>query len=166
MAAPVVFIRGVPQDIREWDRALADLNRTLVKGRSRVYLATQRSLNPVTFANKHSVQSANPLTATDAGGGLAEIQVAAHTLTDSEGTISYGSGTISGLANSIQYFVYTDDPESAGGAVSYSATTNFQSITANKGRYYVGKITTPAGGGGGTQGGWGGGGGGNGFPLP
>lgn len=127
---------------------------------------SQRLLNQISASNKQSTQSAQPLTATDSGGGLAQIAIAAHNVQFGFGTVAYNAGTISGLANSTLYYVYTDDPTYAGGAVSYVATTNPNLITANSGRYYVGKVTTPAGGGGGTSGGWGGGAGGGGTVLP
>lgn len=126
----------------------------------------QRFLPMVASANKSSLQSVNPLTASDSGGGEAEIQIAAHTVTFGDFVVSYSAGVIPMLLNSTLYHVYADDPDYEGGAVSYSASTDPLNTVAAKHRYYLGKITTPAGGGGGTSGGWGGGGGGGGSQIP
>jgi hypothetical protein len=102
----------------------------------------QTFLPQVSAGNKLSIQSAAPLSAT-AGATTATITVAAHTLQYGFGQTSYGSGTITGLSTNTTYYIYADDPDFHGGSVSYLATTNPQTITADNGRYYVGQITTP-----------------------
>lgn len=101
------------------------------------------------------------ITALDAGSS-ATISVAAHNrgIPNVSGTttVSYNSGMISGMNFSTRYFVYCDDPNTAGGAVSYYATTNGTVLAGNAGRVFVGEVTTPADGGSGTDGGSGGGG--------
>jgi hypothetical protein len=101
----------------------------------------QRFLPQVSAGNKLSVQNALPLTATSTA-STATISVASHTLQYGYGQVSYNSGSISGLNTSTNYYVYADDPNYGGGAVSYLATTNPQTIVANNGRYYVGSIQT------------------------
>lgn len=127
--------------------------------------SSQRLLPMVNSSNKLSTQSAQPLTAADVG-STATITVASHSVQFGFGTVSYNSGSITGLAFSTLYYVYASDPTYAGGAVTYLATTNANTVTGNDGNYYLGSITTPADGGGGTSGGWGGGGGGGGFQIP
>lgn len=127
--------------------------------------SSQKLLPMVNASNKLSTQSAQPLTATDAGAD-ASIAIASHNVQFGFGTVGYNSGTITGLAFSTLYYVYVNDPTYAGGAVTYLATTNANNVTANDGYYYVGKVTTPANGAGDTGGGWGGGGGGGGNPIP
>lgn len=127
--------------------------------------SSQRLLPMVNSNNKLSTQSVQPLTATDAGAD-ASIAIASHSVQFGFGTVAYNSGTITGLAFSTLYYVYTDDPTYAGGAVTYLATTNANTVTSNDGYYYVGKVTTPANGAGDTGGGWGGGGGGGGSQIP
>lgn len=129
--------------------------------------ASQKLIPMVNAGGKLSTQSTQPLTATDAGSD-ASINVASHSVQfgSGVGAVSYNSGSITGLAFSTVYYVYADDPTYAGGAVTYLATTNANTATANDGRYYVGKVTTPANGAGDTGGGYGGGGGGGGNPLP
>jgi hypothetical protein len=167
MSLPVIsLVRGWPTDARELMRLLNDLNRAVVKSGTRVHASDQRFSNQIGTANKQSTQSTQPLTSTDLGGGFADIAIASHSVQYSFGTVSYSSGTILGLANSTLYYVFADDPNYEGGAVAYEATTNANNITAELGRYYVGKITTDAPAGGGSSGGYGGGGGGGGFPLP
>lgn len=125
----------------------------------------QRVLPLVNASNKLSTQSAQPLTASESG-GIATINIAAHTVQFGFGPVAYNAGSISGLALNTLYYVYADDPNYAGGAVTYFATTNPLTVTSGNGRYYLGKITTPSGGGGPTGGGWGGGGGGGGSQIP
>lgn len=128
--------------------------------------ASSQKLIPLLNAGgKLSTQSIQPLTASDAGSD-ASISVASHSVQFGFGTLSYNSGTITGLAFSTVFYVYADDPNYLGGAVTYLATTNANTATASDGRYYVGKVTTPANGAGDTGGGYGGGGGGGGGPLP
>ena len=127
--------------------------------------SSQRLLPMLNAGGKLSTQSVQPLTATDAGAD-ASISIASHNQQFGFGTVAYNSGTITGLAFSTLYYVYTSDPTYAGGAVTYLATTNANTPTSNDGYYYVGKVTTPANGAGDTGGGYGGGGGGGGNPLP
>lgn len=166
MSLPVLSFRELPTDLRELSRVLSDLNQWVRKGRSRVFASDQRFMNQINGAGKRSTQSVQPLTSNDLGGGLADIQVAAHSVQLGFGTVAYNAGSISGLLNSTLYYVYTDDAEFDGGAVTYLATTNHTIATSNDGRYYLGKITTDAPAGGGTSGGGGAGGGGGGGFLP
>lgn len=103
--------------------------------------ADQRFLPIVSAGNRLSAQSVNPLSSTGSA-STASISVAAHNVRYGFGSVSYNSGTISGLTPATVYYVYADDPNYAGGAVTYSATTNQQTVVASDGRYYVGTITT------------------------
>lgn len=117
--------------------------------------------------------SSATLTGTDAG-ATATISINAHSRkvgdVSSQTTISYNSGSVTGLSFSTRYFIYTDDPTYAGGAVTYVATTNSDDLSARAGRVFLGECTTPADGSpdtGGSGGGLpGGGGGGGGLPYP
>jgi len=121
-------------------------------------LADGDSLNTINAFNSGSLQDAGPLTASDVGATVT-IAVAAHNVVYDGGTVAYNSGSVTGLGFSTLYYVYVDDPTKAGGAVTYLATTTNTDVTANKGRYYVGSVTTPADGGGDVPGDPGGGGG-------
>lgn len=92
----------------------------------------------------------NPLTATDAG-STASIAIAAFTQYFDFGSVSYNSGSITGKSFSTKYYVYADDANYSGGAVTYAATTTYTAAIA-PGRNFVGYITTPADGAGGTSG--------------
>lgn len=154
---------------REWDRFLRRLNEqmqydgeravmnalTTIASRTGTDIGTilqrisdsgrandQRFLPTVTFGNISSIQSAEPLTSS-AGATTADILIAAHTLHTDFGGIAYNSGSVTGVALNTQYFVYTDDPNYAGGAVTYVASTSRPNVPANSGRYFVGLITTP-----------------------
>ena len=104
-------------------------------------LAGGESIPTVNTFNKGSVQSTATLTASD-GGGTATISIAAHNVVYDNGTVAYNSGSITGLAFSTKYYVYTDDPTKAGGAVTYAASVTSTDSVANSGRYYLGSITT------------------------
>lgn len=101
----------------------------------------QRFLPQVSAGNVLSLQDINPLVAS-ADAVNATISIAAHTLQYGFGTVAYSSGTILGLLPSTTYYVYADDPDYEGGAVTYLATTTRQNITADNGRYFVGSIET------------------------
>lgn len=101
----------------------------------------QRFLPQVSAGNVLSLQNINPLVAS-ADATTATISIDAHTVQYGFGTVSYNSGTITGLLPNTNYFVYADDPDYEGGAVTYLATTNRTNVTAGNGRYFVGAITT------------------------
>lgn len=116
----------------------------------------------------------SPLSATDAGTD-ATIAIAAHDRVYSDKSVSLSAGSLTGLPYSTDYWVYYDDPDRSGGAVTYVALdpsvddpADAFNSPANPGRHNVGYITTPASGGGGTGGGGAGppGSGGGGLPLP
>lgn len=98
------------------------------------------------------------ISASDRGSNLgAVITIPAHTRYYVGGNVAYNAGSIN-VNYSTQYYVYTDDATTAGGSVTYQATTNPLILNANINRYYVGDIKTPASGGQPTDGGSGGGG--------
>lgn len=103
-----------------------------------------------------AITGASPLSAADVG-ATTTISIAAHTVQAGFGTISYNSGSITGLGFDTFYYVYADDPAQAGGAVTYAATTTPTNVMANSGRYYIDRILTPIDGGGPSGGGGGGG---------
>lgn len=105
--------------------------------------ATDQRLVPmVNFGNVSSVQSADPLGAT-AGPSTADIAVSSHTLHTDFGDIAYNSGSITGLSLNTRYYVYADDPDNQGGAVTYVASSSRPNVPASTGRYLVGSIVTP-----------------------
>lgn len=142
MSLPVVGFREIPQDLREWGRILNDLNLTVRKNGLRVYADTQKFLNPVSAANRSSVQSADTIITATSGASSSGISVASHSVKFDFGSVAYNSGSISGLTPQVLYYVYADDPDYRGGAVTYLSTTNPDNLIA-KGRYYVGFVTTP-----------------------
>ncbi len=83
----------------------------------------------------------NPITAST-DGSVSTITINAHSVFDDAGTISFTSASIGGLAPNTLYYVYEFNPDFAGGARSYVATTNRNDLTAF-GRRYVGIVTTP-----------------------
>lgn len=163
----------IPTNVLEFGRLFRQLNRVAYQDGDDHYAldgslarATDQRLLPlVNASNKLSTQSAQPVTAEDAGSD-ATVEIAAHSVQFGFGSLPYGAGSITGLDYSTLYYIYADDPSYAGGAVTYLATTNANLVTAGNGRYYVGKVTTPAAAAPPTGGGWGGGGGGGGSQIP
>lgn len=98
------------------------------------------------------------------GLGLTQSGVST-TILVASGQVQFGSSLVNYNSGSVdpgalgQFFIYFDDPAYAGGTVVFQATQNVATLTAAKGRIYLGSITT-AGGGGGSGGGSGSGGGG------
>jgi hypothetical protein len=87
----------------------------------------------------------NPISATDSGGGHAAVAIASFNLQVSQkGLVAYSSGSITGLLNSTNYFIFTTDPSFSGGAVSYFASTSKTTSLAGSGNIFIGSITTPA----------------------
>lgn len=123
-------------------RTGSDFNTILSKIADTGRAQDQRFLNMITFGNVQSVQSAIPLTAT-ADAVTASITCGAHTLYYGGVTIAFSAGSISGLVPLTDYYVYADDPNLAGGAVTYMASTTFVTVASSKDRYLVGAIRTP-----------------------
>ena len=159
----------LPKDNRDWEIFTRRLNQTIQDDGERAVIAAlttiaertgtdldtllqyisdsgratdQRLVPMVNFGNVSSVQSTDPLGAT-AGASTADISIAAHTLHTDFGNIPYNSGAILGLALNTRFYVYVDDPNNLGGAVTYVASASKPTVPANTGRYLVGSIVTP-----------------------
>lgn len=77
-------------------------------------------------------------------GGIATINIAAHTLITGFGQQFIGAGSVTGLLTNQLYYIYIDDPLFEGGSVTYIATTQIRELSANSGRHFAGSILTPA----------------------
>ncbi|WP_439569046.1 hypothetical protein [Sphingopyxis sp.] len=108
-------------------------------------------------------------------GGSASISVLSHNRVYPDRTVAVtgAAPAFSGRTNDADHFIFYDDPDRAGGAVTFQVTTSAATAAAsdaNPDRHYVGYIRTAAvggadtGGGGGSPPGWGGG--GNDAPIP
>lgn len=96
------------------------------------------------------------ITSSDNADGTAKITIAAHTRRYADKDVAVAAGVINGLANATYYDILYDDPNRAGGAVAYAATTNPPDARLSAGhpsRHYVGYVTTAAAGGQSTGGG-------------
>lgn len=160
----VPSLQRQPTSPREWNQFINELSKWVADLTQEGVLRSLDILTTVDLFNAGSLQNISPLTATDAGSD-ATITIAAHTVHYGSTTLAYNSGSITGLSFDTVYWVYADDPNKLGGAVTYVATTTVTDVTSNIGRYFVAEITTPADGSGDTSGGQGGGGGGQGGPL-
>jgi hypothetical protein len=159
----------IPTDTRTWQQFTANLNRAIKVSGEQAYITAvitlaerlgvsvndvlsligdngraidQSFLPTVNWGNVSSVQSVYPLSAT-ANASTADIAIASHTLHVDFENILYNAGSITGLALNTAYYIYADDPDYEGGAVTYIATTARPNVPANSGRYLVGVITTP-----------------------
>lgn len=101
----------------------------------------QSFLYPVVVGNRNSVQSINGVLTSTGTISTATINILSHSVKYDFGSVAYNSGSISGLNQNDSYLVYADDPNFAGGAVSYIATQDPNDVIAS-GRYYVGNIVT------------------------
>lgn len=96
------------------------------------------------------------ITSSDNADGTAKITIAAHTRRYADKDVAVAGGVINGLTNATYYDIFYDDPNRAGGAVAYAATTNppdARLSAAHAIRHYVGYVTTAAAGGQSTGGG-------------
>lgn len=103
----------------------------------------QRFLPTTAVLSVSSLQDSNPVTATS-GASTATINVASHNVVADFGSISYNSGALVGLTLDTAYYVYAQDPDLTGGAVSYLASTTRTNTVNTTGRYFVGSVTTPS----------------------
>lgn len=103
----------------------------------------QRFLPTTAVLSVSSLQDSNPVTATS-GASTATINVASHHVVADFGTIAYNSGALTGLTLDTAYYVYAQDPDLVGGAVSYLASTTRTNTVNTTGRYFVGSVTTPS----------------------
>jgi len=133
----------MPQTERDWVQFTNELMKWItdldVKGR----LTSDRIMPQALLGNMGSVQTTLPVSGTDAGAD-ATVTIDAHVLSRSSGDVSYSAGSITGLAYDTKYYVYADDPEFEGGAVTYKTTTDKAVIVADLGRYFVSEVTTPS----------------------
>ena len=136
-------IQRMPRSDRDWIQFVNEMMKWVadldVKGR----LTSDRIMPQALLSNMGTVQNSLPVTATDAG-ATASVDIASHTLSRSSGDVSYSAGSITGLAYSTKYYVYTDDANFDGGAVTYATTTSKADIVGSLGRYFVSEVTTPA----------------------
>jgi hypothetical protein len=105
-------------------------------------VTTQRVLPTINFANVGSVQSAIPITAF-ADASIATVSIAAHDVIYGGETVSYSAGEVIGVPVSTDVYIYADDADLDGGAVTYEFTTDFTVLAESKERYRVGAIRTP-----------------------
>lgn len=104
-------------------------------------VSSQRALPQVQTGNVSSTQDIGPVSA-EATVVDADISIASFTAQYGFGQVAYNSGDISGVDSEENLFIYCDDPNYLGGAVSYSATTDRQQLTAEDGRVFVGAVRT------------------------
>lgn len=132
-----------PKTDRDWVQFINELQKWVVDISVTGRLTSDKIMPPALLSNMGSVQTTLPVTATDAGAS-ATANVAAHTLSRESGDVSYNAGSVSGLAYDTRYWIYADDTNYGGGAVTYSATTSKSDIVGNIGRYFVSEVRTPA----------------------
>ena len=105
-------------------------------------VTTQRVLPTINYANVGSVQSAIPITAF-ADASIATVSISAHDVIYGGETVTYSAGEVIGVPVSTDVYIYADDPDLEGGAVTYEFTTDYTDMAQALGRYKVGAIRTP-----------------------
>jgi hypothetical protein len=135
-------LQRMPKTEMEWVRYTNELVKWVVDLSVSGRLTSDRIMPQALLSNMGTVQNTLPVTATDAG-ATASVTVDAHTLSRSSGDVEYNAGSITGLAYDTRYYVYTDDEEFTGGAVTYRTTTDKADILGDLGRYFVSEVTTP-----------------------
>lgn len=103
---------------------------------------TQKVMPLINWANAGSLQSAIPLAAS-ADASSATISIAAHDVIYGGETVSYSAGNVIGAPVNTSVYIYADDPELEGGAVTYEFTTDHTELAGSRHRYFVGVILTP-----------------------
>lgn len=152
----ISVIQRMPKSDRSWNHFINELSKWIIDITQTGKLPNQDVLSTLAVFNKGSAQNTLPLTAADVGSDTT-VTIASHNVLSDGNTLAYNSGTITGLGFNTKYFVYVDDSERVGGAVTYVATTTATDVVASSARYYVGAVTTPADGSADTSGGGGGG---------
>ncbi|KKL26895.1 hypothetical protein LCGC14_2390690, partial [marine sediment metagenome] len=135
-----------------------DLSKSGVTNKNAANIAETSNLKYRTGAHSTYRPTSNPLTATDAG-ATATVNIASFTMRVAGNDVSISSGSVTGLSFDTLYYIYYDDPNLAGGAVTYASTTTKEDALDNSGRFFVGSILTPVNGAFGTEGNTDGGGG-------
>jgi len=135
----------------------------LLAGRTRYLGGDGRANNDIILPNTSNgggefTESGTSLSSFDAGAD-ATISVGAFSRDFSGATtVSYNSGSVTGLSFATQYYVYARDPSRTGGAVTYQASTNLTDVVNDVDNIYMGKVTTvvdgATGGTGGTEDPW------------
>ena len=165
----IALTRGIPKTDREWNDVWQKINKAIEYSGGRAVLAalttiaertgtnldsllaliddegraeTQRFMPLINWANASSVQSIVPISAS-ADSLTATINVDAHDVLYGGETISYSAGVIIGAPVDTDIHIYADDPDVAGGAVTYEFTTDYADLAGSRHRYRVGAIRTP-----------------------
>lgn len=133
-----------------------DLSKSGVINKTAGNIAETTNLKWRTLAHSTSQPTNIVITATDSGGGHAQISYPSYTLRvpTSDGLftdITEPAGLALGLLNSTKYYIFSDDPNFSGAGTIF-ATTDPNALFQSGSRMYPGVVTTPAGGAGPTSG--------------
>jgi hypothetical protein len=104
--------------------------------------STQRFMPLINWANAGSLQSAIPITAS-ANAVTATVNIDAHDVLYGGEQVSYNAGSVVGAPVDTPVYIYVDDEDLEGGAVTYEYTEDFTDLVSTRHRYYVGAILTP-----------------------
>jgi hypothetical protein len=127
------FVESLPSASVSATAAAANLDTHVIDGTARkARTAGHSSYRP----------TSNPITATDAGSN-ATVSIASHTMRVGGSSISNNSGSVSGLSYGTLYYIFYDDANFAGGAVTYQSTTTKETALNGDSRFFVGSVTTP-----------------------
>lgn len=170
MTIPIVELKsGVPKNDREWNAQFKRINEaiqysggsailgalTSISERTGTPLSellsligddgraiTERFMPLINWANAGSLQSVVPLSAS-ADATVATISIDAHSVHYGGEQIDFAAGMVMGAPVSTPVYIYADDEDTLGGAVTYEFSLNYIDLAASRHRYFVGAIVTP-----------------------
>ncbi len=170
MSIPIVELKnGVPKNDREWNEQFKRVNKAIQYSGGAAILgaltsisertgtpisdllaligddgraSTERFMPIINWANAGSLQSAVPLSAS-ADATTATINIDAHSVHYGGEQIDFSAGVVIGAPVSTPVYIYADDPDLEGGAVTYEFTLDYIDLADSKDRYFVGAIVTP-----------------------
>ena len=132
---------GTPtREFRDWYNQVSDALIAQEALQDSAISDIQRTLRALSYPADAAVGA-------EADGVTAKATVSAHTRAYLDTTVAVNAGEVTGLTYNTLNFLYYDDPNNAGGAVSYIATTNqADALTSagNPNRHFVGSVTAPA----------------------
>lgn len=131
-------------------QAAADAANAAATAADAAAASAQSTADDITESNAlaNSYVTGATITATDAGADVT-ITISAHTrhYPQPDGStvdVAVSGANLTGQAYSTTYYIYYDDPDRAGGVVSYQSTTSTATAAQIGDRHTVGGITTPA----------------------
>lgn len=138
--AKFVEADGTPtREFRQWYTDLTETIEANDAVQAQQIIELERAVRALSFPTGAAISGAD-------AGSDGTITVTAHTRLYGDASVSVDGGSITGLAYGTRHFIYYDDADNEGGAVTYQATTtqaDALTSTTNPSRHFVGTVVTP-----------------------